>query len=126
MMLLIESRLGPSPRHGLGLFAAGPVSAGERVWAYQPGFDLELTEDQVAALSPSARRQLLHYAYRLPGSTAYILCGDDARFMNHAADPNVRCDDGGCHAARDIPAGAELTCDYAEFDRDFCDRGFLA
>lgn len=46
-----------------------------------------------------------------------VLCGDNARFMNHSFEPN--CDDDGGEfttAARDIEAGEELTCDYRRFD----------
>ena len=58
--------------------------------------------------------------YREKSSGLYVLCGDDARFFNHSADPNcLDLDDGAggiTVAHRDIQRGEELTCDYALFD----------
>ena len=51
-----------------------------------------------------------------PETEKYILCGDDARFFNHADDPN--CDDSKRDttlALRDIPEGEELTVNYRTF-----------
>jgi hypothetical protein len=47
----------------------------------------------------------------------YVLCSDNAKFMNHSDEPNV--DSGGVTedvALRDIQPGEELTCDYRLFD----------
>ena len=59
-----------------------------------------------------------HYVYLEEGGH-YVLCGDNAKFMNHAEDPN--CTDADPQytvARRAIEAGEELTCDYREFDID--------
>lgn len=52
-----------------------------------------------------------------------VLCGDNARFMNHSFEPN--CDDrtGVTFALRDILAGEELTCDYRVFDLESANDG---
>lgn len=53
----------------------------------------------------------------------YVLCADDARYMNHSDDPAARGDYGADPvfgvdiAVRDIEPGEELTCDYTAFDR---------
>jgi SET domain-containing protein len=53
-----------------------------------------------------------------------VLCADNARFMNHADEPNttrvhidgaIEDDD---IATRDIRVGEEMTCDYRLFDAD--------
>jgi hypothetical protein len=41
-MLLVPAHIGPSARHGLGLFATGRIAAGSPVWRFTPGFDLDL------------------------------------------------------------------------------------
>ena len=54
----------------------------------------------------------------------FILCFDDARFLNHSKKPNIKQSkvgqeiDGVEIAARDIKKGEELVCDYNHFDFD--------
>jgi SET domain-containing protein len=53
-----------------------------------------------------------------------VLCIDNARFMNHADEPNTAgvhtagAIDGYDVATRDISKGEELTCDYRLFDAE--------
>jgi SET domain-containing protein len=66
----------------------------------------------------------LKYSYFDDRVGLYELCSDDARFFNHADDPNtasVESPAGGHFdvATRDIATGEELTCDYRTFDRDW-------
>jgi hypothetical protein len=63
---------------------------------------------------------------QLPGkhSGLYVLCGDDARFLNHSENPNCFDFYSGEEqditvAERDIYLGEELTCNYALFDLDW-------
>jgi hypothetical protein len=67
------------------------------------------------------RGRLLHYGYIDSRLSRFILCCDDARFINHSATPNLISDRG--HdpygvdlAARDIEAGEELTIDYHDIE----------
>lgn len=121
-MLLVRTTLGPSSIHGIGLFAAEPILKGVVLWRYHPSVDRKLTEAELESLAPPCREQMRRYTYREKGSRLYVLCGDDARFFNHAQEPNcVDTDDspeGLTIAARDISAGEELTCDYSLFDED--------
>jgi len=60
---------------------------------------------------------LLHYGYIDPRLRRFILCCDDARFINHSDTPNIvpEFDEGGYGidvAARDIAEGEEITADY--------------
>lgn len=63
------------------------------------------------------------YAYLDIQTGLYVLCADDARYMNHSDAPNIAGDYdqdpvfGVDVAARDIDPGDEPTCDYRTFDR---------
>lgn len=120
-MLLVRTRLAPSAIHGLGVFAAEPIARGTEVWRFTPGFDLDLDPKALEALPAHAREWLLVYGYLDPRLQRFILCCDDARFINHGAAPNLRPDfarepHGVDLALRDIAPGEELTVDYALVD----------
>jgi hypothetical protein len=124
-MLLVKTRLGQSPIDGTGLFAAEAIKAGTVTWRFMPGFDQLFTLEQIAALPDVARAAIETYTYVHRASGLYVYCLDNARFMNHADDPNTA----GVHiegsiegydvATRDIAEGEELTCDYRQFDAGF-------
>lgn len=118
-MFLVPVRLGLSPIHGFGVFAADPIPANTRVWEFTDGVDYRLPADVVERCPEPWKTDLLKYAYR-DSTGDYILCGDAARFMNHSDDPS--CDDSGdlyTVSRIDIAAGQELTCDYRTFDLDW-------
>lgn len=118
-MLLVRTRLDRSPIEGIGLFAAEPIAEGAPVWRFSHAVDLILRPSILGELSPAAREQIEKYAYLDRRTGELILCGDDARFFNHAPTPNVVDDPHDpylCIAARDIAAGEELVCDYYDFD----------
>lgn len=117
-MLRIPTYVAPSPIAGVGLFSASDLPAGEIIWGYTEGVDRRLAPDELAAIPEALRSWLSHYLY-LDENGLYVLCGDNAKFMNHADDPN--CDDSGdIHTLtrRPVKAGEELTCDYRQFDQD--------
>ena len=121
-MLLVKTRIGPSPIHGIGIFAAEFIAKGTIIWQFQPGFDVKLAPEALRNLSPPALEQALNYCYYEDG--AYILCADDARFFNASRTPNCTSDELNIStiAARDIAKGEELTEDY----RGFVDGVFRA
>ncbi len=123
-MFRVPTFLGPSPIHGFGVFTAVPLPGGTLLWDFTPGVDQALREDELMAFPPSWREWFERYCY-LNDEGLYILCGDNARFMNHSPTPN--CDDSGVLTVtlRDIAAGEELTCDYRSFDRMSRTRGEL-
>jgi uncharacterized protein len=110
-----------SPIQGRGLFARDAISAGEIV-AIKGGTIMDsasfaLVRDEV---SP-AEIQIEDGLYIAPGSAeeveANILC------LNHSCHPNVGVRGQITFVAmRDIPAGAELTIDYAMIDGDPAER----
>lgn len=117
-MFLIRARIAPSPIHGLGVFTLEKIPKGAPVWQFTPGFDLDLDPALVADQPEPQRDRLLHYGYVDPRLNRYILCCDDARFLNHSDAPNLLPDYsadryGIDRAARDIEAGEELTVNYA-------------
>jgi hypothetical protein len=116
-MLLAKTRVHHSTIHGLGLFAAEPIPKGTPAWRFTPGFDLELSPSCLEALTPEQRERLLHYGYIDPRLGCFILCCDDARFINHSDTPNILPDftedrRGVDIAIRDIGPGEEITADY--------------
>lgn len=122
-MLRVRTRIGASSIHGIGLFADEPIAAGTVIWEFDPHFDITFTAEDLAGLAAPAREQVEKYSYFEEQMGVFVLCGDDARFMNHSVTPNTAEAPGmSTVAARAIAAGEELTCDYrnlglANFDR---------
>jgi SET domain-containing protein len=117
-MMVVAHYIAQSEIDGFGVFAKEPIKSGELTWQYLAGFDFELAADD---FPPQAREYVEHYGNMVrPG--VYLLCGDNARFMNHSDKPNVSAGGEENHALRDIAAGEEITCDYSEFDIAF--KGF--
>jgi SET domain-containing protein len=115
-MILVNASAGPSRIHGTGLIANVPISAGTVIWVLKPGFDLVLTKRELDELSPVAQEQIRNYIYIDVDTGKYVLCSDDAKFMNHSDSPNTSTQAGQTVALCDIEAGTELTGDYREFD----------
>lgn len=85
------------------------------IWSYDPHFDVAFDTDDLATLAAPARELVCKYSYFDTAIGSFILCGDDARFMNHSDSPNTAEVTGpGTIAAREIAPGEELTCNYAE------------
>src|SRR3954467_11256326 len=122
-MLLVRTRLDKSLIHGIGLFADQFIPQGTVIWEFHPVVDIKLTQEQIAALPEPCQEQVRRYTYREKESRLYVLCGDDARFLNHSDSHNCidifNAEEGDLTVAnRDIYPGEELTCDYALFDLD--------
>lgn len=128
-MLLVRAAKGPSAIHGCGLFAVEAITRGTRIWKFTRGLDIALTVEQMQSLSPAVRDQILAYAYLDVRTATYVLCGDDARFINHSTTPNIDATQNSCHALCDIAPGEELTENYFAYDglaaeRDDLPRAF--
>ncbi|HZM33580.1 MAG TPA: SET domain-containing protein-lysine N-methyltransferase [Burkholderiales bacterium] len=122
-MLLVRTRLQRSPIHGLGVFAAEPIAAGTEVWRFTPGFDLEANPALLERQPGPFREYLLHHGYVDKRLRLFILCCDDARFLNHSDTPNIAPDytrdrHGVDIALRDIREGEELTVDYRMMEEE--------
>ncbi|RYB02565.1 SET domain-containing protein [Lichenibacterium ramalinae] len=115
-MFLIRTRLGPSPIHGVGVFALEAVPAGTVVWRYDAAFDRIVTPTERDGAPRAFRAHLDAYAYPsadLGGAT--LLCCDHAKFLNHSDHPNTAERPFMSVAARPIAVGEEITCDYGTF-----------
>jgi len=117
-MLCVSTYVALSRISGVGLFSAKRIRKGTRIWEFTEGVDWRLTGVELEAFPEPFRSQMRHYVY-LDDQGYYILCGDNAKFMNHESEPN--CSDADplfTVARRSIEPGEELTCDYREFDVD--------
>jgi SET domain-containing protein len=126
-MLLVKTNVGPSGIEGVGLFAAEFIPKGTRIWEYREEVDQRFDGAYLAQFKEDERERLLTYCYKNPVSGMYVLCGDDAKYINHGKEPNTEdlgFDDGILNgegitiAARDILPGEEIISNYASFDAD--------
>jgi SET domain-containing protein len=125
-MLLVKTKLKESATHGVGLFADQLIPAGTVIWEFTPDFDLIYAEDKIKDMSEPARSTLLQYSYLSDKTNKYVLCADNARFMNHSDDPTAMSTypEGGHPegievAVTDIQPGEEITSNYRTFDLRF-------
>ena len=122
-MMLIRTRVAPSPIHGMGLFTVEPVPRGTPVWRFEPGFDRAFSPEQFAALPPLAREHTRWFSFVDGADGQRVLSGDHACFMNHSSSPNTGVPPHSTEpittvALRDLAAGEEITCDYFAFDAE--------
>ncbi len=118
-MLLVKAYTDKSTIHGIGLFAGERIPKGTLIWQFNPGVDWLISEADVMALPKPEHEDMQNHSYFVPLLNARVVCGDDARYLNHHPAPHATCCDTevvGCTtAARDIEIGEELTCDYHKF-----------
>lgn len=119
-MLLIGTYLDKSPIQGLGVFAKNPVPKGTVIWRLDPRFDQLIEVEQYESTAGPIKSYLDRYCYPRRSDPRYVVFeADDARYMNHADDPNFGyLSEDEAIALRDIAAGEELTCDYNVFFED--------
>ncbi len=110
-----------SPIQGRGLFASEAISAGEMV-AVKGGSIMDFEsfariEDEVSPAEIQIEDGLYIAPRNADEAEAILLC------LNHSCAPNVGVRGQITFVAmRDIPAGAELTIDYAMIDGDPAER----
>lgn len=120
-MLLIDTYVGPSAIEGVGVFAAEFVRAGQPIYRFEPGFDRLISPSDLAAMPEPICRFVDRYTYPHPADASLlVLDADNGRHMNHSNEPNTNFADAVYgYAIRDIAAGEEITCNYAEFEPAF-------
>ena len=117
-MLRVPTYIAPSRIAGLGLFAAADLPEGTVIWQFDERADWAIPPEELERFPEPYLSLMRRYLY-LDANGLYILCGDNAKFMNHDEAPN--CSDSDPRftiAIRGIETGEELTCDYREFDLD--------
>jgi SET domain-containing protein len=70
--------------------------------------------DYYHRLPKHIREQIDKYAYLCKYTGTYVLCSDDAKYMNHSNKPNVHTVETNMFASKSIEIGEELTCDYRD------------
>ncbi len=119
-MLTVDTEVRPSRLHGLGVFLREPVKAGALIWRFDGRIDSVFGSEEIEGLPDHMREYLRVYTTWHAASGLYVLCGDNGRYVNHSDEPSTLSRGvsfGDDVAARDLPAGAELTSDY----RTICD-----
>ncbi len=78
----------------------------------------KLKKKQLTTLPKLARDTIFHFCY-YNKKKEYIICLDNARFLNHSKNPNLdETNPTKTVAKRDIHPGEELTVNYYEYDAD--------
>lgn len=115
-MLMVETELRQSDIHGTGVFLLEPVRKGELIWRFDSRIDRVYCEDDLASLPEHMQSFLRTYSTWHEATRLWILCGDNGRHFNHSDTPNTLSLGAGFGddvAAQDLPAGVELTTNYA-------------
>jgi uncharacterized protein len=119
-VLMVETELGLSEIHGIGVFLKEPVRSGQLIWRFDSRIDRVFSGAELAEMPDTLQSFLRTYSTHHAGLDLWVLCGDNGRHFNHSDAPNTHSlgiafgDD---VAAEDLPAGTELTSDY----RTICD-----
>ena len=109
-MMLVDTYLAQSVVDGLGLFAAVDIPVGTKIWQFDDGFDIILDEKDFARMPDWQAKYFLKYCFKFQGR--YFFCVDNARYMNHSAEPNTYESPEATWSSRDIKAREEIMCDY--------------
>jgi uncharacterized protein len=119
-LFLIDTYIDKSPIQGIGVFAKGAIAEGTEIWRLDLRFDRLIEIALYESMEGPVKSYLDRYCYPRRSDPRYIVFeADDARYMNHADQPN--CDFGHgdvAYALIDIAAGEELTCNYNVFFED--------
>ena len=120
-MMLVNTFVAASEIEGVGIFTAEPISKGTVVWSFNPMFDRLIPVADYELALPQVRDFLDKYSYPWSDKPGFLIYEtDNGRFMNHSNAPNFDFSElGGSKALRDIAAGEELTCNYADFYPNF-------
>ena len=120
-MLLVDTYLDKSPIQGIGVFAKQPIAKGTMIWALDERFDRLIEVDVYESMTGPVKSYLDRYAYPRRSDPRFIVFeADDARYMNHADDPNCgfRSGERGLSRCATSLPGEEMTCDYNVFFED--------
>jgi hypothetical protein len=100
---------------GCGVVATERIPKGTVTWV-QDRLDREFSPEEIKGFAEPYQEILNTYCFR-NGAGRYVLCWDNARFMNHSFRPNCLASAYGLElAVRDILPGEELTNDYGHFN----------
>jgi hypothetical protein len=104
-------------KKGYGLVATSFIPKGTITWVLDK-LDRFFTRDQITKMDPLYQEVLDKYTYRNAEGN-YILCWDNARFVNHSSNSNCITTAYEFEiAVRDIQPGEEITDDYGYLNID--------
>lgn len=119
-MLLVKTKLLPSPIHGIGLFADEDISKGTKMWKWVDGVDVVIKKDLLNPMPDIQKEFIKTYAW-INENGDYCLCGDNDRFANHSNTPNCisKFVNGEWLdiAGKDIKKDEEITYNYWDFHK---------
>ena len=120
MSWLVNVEFRPSSIHGMGAFAGSRISAGTKVWTFDPGMQV-CDKTDLMALGPDRLKFALHGGYLHHPSGKFVWYEDGMQYVNHAdgVEANIGIlswtplEEDHCTALRDIEPGEELFEDYS-------------
>ncbi len=115
-MFLQKTHVAPSWIHGLGLFAAEPIKAGEPIRIPSPALTLHWSQDDFLSLPQEDRKVIAHYGYFHKEQSMWHFSAEDIRYVNHSTTPTVGriVDSDGVYALADMSEWTEITQNYAD------------
>ena len=117
-MLVIKTYVEKSEIEGLGVFSGQDIKEGDIIWFLDPVTDSIFTKEEFEKLLNSIdednKEKFEKWSYTRKDTTV-VLCSDNAKFMNHSNNPNIKCNGQYDVALKDIKVGEEITCNYNEF-----------
>lgn len=124
-MLLVRTEVKPSPIHGLGCFLLEDVkySSFPQIWRFNSAIDTIFDLQSIQYLPLFQQEFLRRHGYNEDGLGG-ILCGDNARYINHSLNPTLMSQGMLDFPTMDLYIGDELTINYHDFGPGLC-REFL-
>jgi len=114
-MLTVKTYIDKSAVHGIGLFAAEFIPKDTLIWELNRELDIIISQEEYEKLPPLAKEHFDWFAYYSENRGGWILCFDNAKFVNHSKTPNTY-GVGDTIALRDIQIGEEITENYYVFN----------
>jgi len=102
--------------HGRGVYAVGPIAAGERIIEYKGERISDDEADERHPADPQEPHHTFYFSLEGGGVIDARFGGNSARWINHSCDPNCEANEIEgrvfIHALRDLEPGEELFYDY--------------
>ena len=111
-MFLIDTYLGKSKIHGVGVFSKQNVKKGRKIKEVRPEFEIRFNKTNLPRM-PLALANFIQTHAHEEDENEYCLGIDNEKYLNHSDNPTV--DEKG-YALKNIKIGDEITIDYNNFD----------
>ncbi len=119
-MIHIKYKLDRSPEHGIGLFAAEDLVAGQLIYTASPLLDLNISQEQFDSLSEAEQNEVRWWGFKIEKDNVWHVDFDVSKFINHSYAATVtqspEHEDAYLITTRAVKAGEELTQNYLEFE----------